>query len=269
MDPKTLETIKKIKEGDRQLAKDFFNPLIRDLIPYTELFLSNEDDVMECVRQAVNDAHQNVDTAETAATVTDWIRSFVLQEVVKKISPIAIRRGSGHGVNLQKTCPEDLEECRKELLVQLEPLDPCERAAVVLNQYEHRSVQETADILHTDTEIVDTLLRHGRSRLDSLYLFELIQKLNPRVSTWDTLEIDQYLPKKQEKTDTYEFTTSIKSIEDTFLQETSSMKPIRSRPQRTYEDDEDTGNPIVNRILIIAVIAALIALILFILKVLR
>ncbi|MBR3357487.1 MAG: hypothetical protein IKG46_06610 [Solobacterium sp.] len=266
MDQKTLEQIKQIEAGDRALAKDFFEPLITELVPYVELFIDGEEEAMKYVRETINTGYKNIADAENAETVEEWIRGVARDVIVKKIGPVSVKRGSGSSEPVQKLCPQDPEECRKELLEMLKVLDPCERAAVVLNRYEHRSVPETAAILKTDSEITDTLLRHGRSRLDSLYLFELIEKLNPRQTGWDTLEIDQYLPKKEVRTDTYEFTTSIKSLDDTFIEETKSMKPISRREQRTYEESEERGNILVIRILMVLIILAALGLLWFVIR---
>ena len=95
MDQKTLEQIKQIEAGDRQLAKEFFEPLIKELIPYVELFLDGDDEVMKCVRETINTGYKNISVAEGADTVEQWIQSVARAVIVKMIGPVAVKRGSG------------------------------------------------------------------------------------------------------------------------------------------------------------------------------
>ena len=266
MDQNTLQTIEAIEKGDRKKAQEFFKPLIPEIFHYTELYLSGEDQIQDCVRKVINTAYKNISGARKEASLTDWIKDQALEVIVEEIGPVAVRRGSGksHGEPTRKAVPEDLAECRKELLEQLSNLDLCERAAVVLNQYEHCSVMKTATLLHTDPEIVDTLLRHGRSRLDALYLFELVEKLNPRELIDDTMEIDMFLPERKDATDTYQFTNSIRTVDDLFIEQTKTMKPIRQRKERTYEDGSEGGpSQLLLRILLFLLILAACVLVWF------
>ena len=268
MDQTTLAKIEEIEKGDRKKAQVFFKELLPVLFEYIGLFFSDDNQAVNAAKNTVNEAYKNISNAKTYVSAEQWIKELALEEVRKMISPIAVTRASGKGkIDLERrTVPETAEECKQELLKQLELLDPCERAAVILNQYEHRSVTETAKLLHTDEEIVDTLLRHGRSRLDSLYLFELIEKLNPRSHEEDTLEIDSFMPAREKTSSTYGFTQSIQAIDETFREETKAMKPIAQRKERTYEEAEKKPAPLYMRIIYILILLAVCVLVWILIK---
>ena len=263
MNQTTLQTIEEIEKGNLEKARAFFKGLLPVVFDYVKLFIPDDEKQLKIAKSTVNEAYKNISGAKASVSLEQWIRELALEEVRKAIGPVVVSRASGStkGRTEHKTVPETEEECKAELLRQLEPLDLCERAAIVLNQYEHRSVTQTAKALHADEEIIDTLLRHGRSRLDSLYLFELIEKLNPRNQEEDTLEIDRFMPAREKKSGTYGFTQSIQAIDETFREETKTMRPIGQRKERTYEEAEKKPTPVYIRILYFLIVLAVCALV--------
>ena len=182
------------KRGDNRAFDQLVSRYERRALATAQRITRNREDAEDVVQESFLKAFRHLSSFEERARFSSWLTRIVMNEAymlfrqkrrVMEVLPDSDRNPRESAPDLfvdRSPNPEEhyWQRERKELLTKaVNRLRPSTRKVVLLRGFEERSVEETADALHTSFAAVKARLFHARRRLRGMVNPELLHDLPP------------------------------------------------------------------------------------------
>jgi RNA polymerase sigma-70 factor (ECF subfamily) len=193
------------KRGDTRAFEQLVSRHERRALATAQRITRNREDAEDVVQESFLKAFRHLAGFEEKARFSSWLTRIVMNEAymllrqkrrVMEVLPDSPQDSTESTPDpFVDRSPSPEESCwrheRKELLTkEVNRLRPTIRRAVLLRDFEERSLEETAQTLHTSSGAVKTRLFHARRKLREMVNPELLRDFSlsrgPRHNTVET-----------------------------------------------------------------------------------
>lgn len=136
---------KKAVNGDKDSFMQLLEPVKENLYKVAFVYLKNEDDVLDCIHEAIIKAIKSLKTLKEPQYFNTWITRItvnVCKDYIKKNNKVVLLNISDYGNNL--IIEDEESDLKEDIQIALSRLSENERELIVMRYLEDKSLKDIA-----------------------------------------------------------------------------------------------------------------------------